>query len=297
MLKTTGSGWEGYLHEQYTTLPETDDRILCTVVTASWDYAGEVADYDAAWEAARDAILRAFGDHYCPSVQFTLYRLGEAVLASGRGDRARALLAAQPPPPAVRPLALRDRERPRDLPRDDRAVRADRGDRRARAGRGRPATQRERRAGRSAGRLVERVLVLVEVVLGDDREAGAHLLGRRLAVERGQRLIDAGSPAGLAGLREPIGSEIGQGYPGDEDQRTANSGEPTTTISQRRVLVEGPAGGRDDPPRSMPTGAGNAFVTAYRARPDAVAAAEHACRIAAASWGCCGAMEAPVSRP
>jgi fructokinase len=47
-----------------------------------------------------------------------------------------------------------------------------------------------------------------------------------------------------------------------------------------------------------PTGAGDtfaaAFVTAYRARPDAVAAAERACRIAAASVGVLGAMEAPV---
>ena len=80
VLKTTASGWEGYLHERYTTLPETDDRILCTVVTASWDYAGEPADYDAAWDAARGAILDSFGDHYSPSVQFTLMRLGEAVL-------------------------------------------------------------------------------------------------------------------------------------------------------------------------------------------------------------------------
>jgi urate oxidase len=79
VLKTTGSGWEGYLREQYTSLPETDDRILCTVVTASWDYSAPT-DYDAAWEAARTAILDTFGDHYSPSVQYTLLRLGEAVL-------------------------------------------------------------------------------------------------------------------------------------------------------------------------------------------------------------------------
>jgi urate oxidase len=82
VLKTTGSGWEGYLREQYTTLPETDDRILCTVVTASWDFATEPTDYDAAFEAAREAILATFGDHYSPSVQYTLLRLGEAVLAA-----------------------------------------------------------------------------------------------------------------------------------------------------------------------------------------------------------------------
>src|SRR4051794_29173121 len=81
VLKTTQSGWEGFERERFTTLPDTDDRILCTIVTTSWDYDGPV-DYDAAWTGARDAILRAFGDHYSPSVQFTLNRLGEAVLAS-----------------------------------------------------------------------------------------------------------------------------------------------------------------------------------------------------------------------
>jgi sugar/nucleoside kinase (ribokinase family) len=48
-----------------------------------------------------------------------------------------------------------------------------------------------------------------------------------------------------------------------------------------------------------PTGAGDtfaaAFVTAYRNRPDAVAAAEQACGIAARSVGVLGAMEAPVT--
>jgi urate oxidase len=89
VLKTTGSGWEGYLREQYTSLPETDDRILCTVVTASWDYSAPT-DYDAAFAAARDAILDTFGDHYSPSVQYTLLRLGEAVLSAvGETERVR----------------------------------------------------------------------------------------------------------------------------------------------------------------------------------------------------------------
>jgi urate oxidase len=79
VLKTTGSGWAGFLRDEYTTLPETDDRILATVVTASWSYLADV-DYGAAWRAVRDTILDAFGDHYSPSVQFTLNRIGEAVL-------------------------------------------------------------------------------------------------------------------------------------------------------------------------------------------------------------------------
>ena len=106
VLKTTGSGWEGYLREQYTSLPETDDRILCTVVTASWDYCGR-ADYDAAWEAARDAILRHVRRPLQPvgAVHAAAARRGGA--RGGAGDRACALLAAEPPPPAVRPVAVR----------------------------------------------------------------------------------------------------------------------------------------------------------------------------------------------
>jgi urate oxidase len=84
-LRTTGSGWEGFQREEYTTLPETDDRILATIVTARWEYERQPAE--ATWAAVRDAILEAFGDHYSPSVQFTLHRMGEAVLARFAGVR------------------------------------------------------------------------------------------------------------------------------------------------------------------------------------------------------------------
>jgi sugar/nucleoside kinase (ribokinase family) len=50
-----------------------------------------------------------------------------------------------------------------------------------------------------------------------------------------------------------------------------------------------------------PTGAGDtfaaAFLSAFRAHPDPVAAAERACRVAAHSVGVLGAMEAPVGAP
>jgi urate oxidase len=80
VLRTTGSGWSGFVRDELTTLPETDDRILATAVSARWTYAERGIDYGAAWHAARDAILEAFGDHYSPSVQFTLRRMGRAVL-------------------------------------------------------------------------------------------------------------------------------------------------------------------------------------------------------------------------
>jgi urate oxidase len=80
LLRTTGSGFSGFLREQYTTLPETEDRILATAVSAHWSYAEGGIDYGAAWRDARDALLHSFADHFSPSVQFTLRRMGEAVL-------------------------------------------------------------------------------------------------------------------------------------------------------------------------------------------------------------------------
>lgn len=80
VMKTTESGWEGFLREEFTTLPETNDRILATVVAANWTYAEGADDYDRLWEGVRGRILATFTDHYSPSVQNTLYRIGRAVL-------------------------------------------------------------------------------------------------------------------------------------------------------------------------------------------------------------------------
>jgi urate oxidase len=49
-------------------------------VTATWDYEGTDLDFERLWHGVRDVILESFGDHYSPSVQMTLYRMGEAVL-------------------------------------------------------------------------------------------------------------------------------------------------------------------------------------------------------------------------
>ena len=80
VLKTTESGWEGFLREQYTTLPETNDRILSTVVTANWTYNTTNVSFSDTWRGVREQVLATFTDHYSPSAQNTLYRMGEAVL-------------------------------------------------------------------------------------------------------------------------------------------------------------------------------------------------------------------------
>jgi urate oxidase len=80
VLRTTGSGWEGFLHDRYTTLPETTDRILSTIITARWSYRPAAIDFGALWAMVRTTILEAFADHYSPSVQFTLHHMATAVL-------------------------------------------------------------------------------------------------------------------------------------------------------------------------------------------------------------------------
>jgi urate oxidase len=81
VLKTTNSGWEGFLREQYTSLPETDDRILATKVTANWTYGTNTeVDFGRCWRGVKRRILETFTDHYSPSVQNTLYRMGRSVL-------------------------------------------------------------------------------------------------------------------------------------------------------------------------------------------------------------------------
>ena len=59
VLKTTGSGWEGYLRDEYTSLAETDDRIMATEITARWTYGSTDLDFTASWHAVREVVLEA----------------------------------------------------------------------------------------------------------------------------------------------------------------------------------------------------------------------------------------------
>lgn len=80
VLKTTNSGWEGFYRDRFTTLPDTNDRVLATIVTAKWEYNVLDTDFDRLWNGVMAKTLETFTDHYSPSVQNTLYRMGKAVL-------------------------------------------------------------------------------------------------------------------------------------------------------------------------------------------------------------------------
>jgi urate oxidase len=82
ILKSTGSGFEGFHRDDLTTLPETDDRILATAVKATWRWAEdrEPTGYRVANRAIVDAMLVPFAERYSPSVQATLFEMAGAAL-------------------------------------------------------------------------------------------------------------------------------------------------------------------------------------------------------------------------
>ncbi|MBB5432136.1 factor-independent urate hydroxylase [Nocardiopsis composta] len=80
VLKSTGSEFHGYPKTKYTTLAETDDRILATDVTARWRYIGTDVDWDKTYASVKSLMLEAFADTHSLALQQTLYEMGKAVL-------------------------------------------------------------------------------------------------------------------------------------------------------------------------------------------------------------------------
>jgi urate oxidase len=81
ILKSTGSGFEKYPKDEFTTLPETADRILATSFSATWSFDKLPGDCQKANESILSAMLKVFADNYSPSAQTTLFQMGEAALA------------------------------------------------------------------------------------------------------------------------------------------------------------------------------------------------------------------------
>ncbi|MGK3993593.1 factor-independent urate hydroxylase [Sorangium sp. So ce1024] len=82
VLKTTGSAFSGFPRDAYTTLKETEDRILSTLVVARWRTATRDAAPTRTWESARCALLETFAEQHSLSVQHTIHALGTAVFAA-----------------------------------------------------------------------------------------------------------------------------------------------------------------------------------------------------------------------
>jgi urate oxidase len=80
IMKTSNSGFEGFLRDAHTTLPETSDRLLGTAVRAQWKYKDSSLPFEDLRKITRDALLKIFAEHDSKSVQHTLYAMGKGVL-------------------------------------------------------------------------------------------------------------------------------------------------------------------------------------------------------------------------
>ncbi|MET7641146.1 factor-independent urate hydroxylase [Streptomyces sp. NPDC005438] len=86
VLNSTASEFRGYAKDEYTTLAETDDRVLATSVTAVWrhSWSGDERPrphWDRSHQQARGHMLRSFAETYSRSLQQTLFQMGSRVLA------------------------------------------------------------------------------------------------------------------------------------------------------------------------------------------------------------------------
>ncbi len=79
VLKTTNSGFEGFIKDKYTTLLETKDRIFSTSIKAEWKYFNNDVEYKQMHDKVRDLLLNTFAEHNSLSVQQTLYECGKKV--------------------------------------------------------------------------------------------------------------------------------------------------------------------------------------------------------------------------
>ena len=78
-LKTSDSSFSGFPRYAYTTLSETNDRILATSITASWRYRRGMSDF-AVRDRIRESLIETFAAHVGHSVQHTLHAMGETAL-------------------------------------------------------------------------------------------------------------------------------------------------------------------------------------------------------------------------
>jgi urate oxidase len=82
VLKSTGSEFHGFPRDQYTTLQETNDRILATDVTARWRYNTLDVDFDAVYASVRALLLKGFAETHSLALQQSMYEMGRLVLES-----------------------------------------------------------------------------------------------------------------------------------------------------------------------------------------------------------------------
>jgi urate oxidase/2-oxo-4-hydroxy-4-carboxy-5-ureidoimidazoline decarboxylase len=78
LVKLTGSSFAGFVHDEYTTLPDAEDRPLFVHLDVGWHNA----DYGrrASGEGVRDTVVATFADFRSESIQHLVHEMGVRVL-------------------------------------------------------------------------------------------------------------------------------------------------------------------------------------------------------------------------
>ncbi len=83
VLNSTDSEFKGFLKDEFTTLPEAEDRVLATSLVAKWRHSTvDGVDWNASHAAVLETLLETFAGTYSRALQETLHTMGCAVLDS-----------------------------------------------------------------------------------------------------------------------------------------------------------------------------------------------------------------------
>lgn len=80
LLKSTGSEFAGFLKDEYTTLPETHDRVMATSLVAKWRFASTEVDWDEVYPRVKAIMVKEFATLQSLALQQTLWHMGRAVI-------------------------------------------------------------------------------------------------------------------------------------------------------------------------------------------------------------------------
>ena len=82
VMKTSKSAFSGFPRDEYTTLAETEDRLLATKVIGgvALRLDGVSVDYDDSFEAVSRTLLDVFAEHFSVSVQASIWIIGQAIV-------------------------------------------------------------------------------------------------------------------------------------------------------------------------------------------------------------------------
>jgi urate oxidase len=80
VLKSTGSEFQHFLRDRYTTLDDAADRILATSLEARWRYLTVDMDWSAVYSTVRAVLLERFATVYSRALQHSLWEMGRGVL-------------------------------------------------------------------------------------------------------------------------------------------------------------------------------------------------------------------------